>query len=73
MANAKVSFMEVTSEQLSSLPITDGMITFDTNTRKLYKDTATERLPISTGTQIVASVTEPIGLTTSDIWVVLED
>ena len=73
MADAKVSFMEVTSEQLNSLPITEGMITFSIDERKLYKDTATERLPVKTGTQMIASITEPEGLSTSDIWVVLED
>jgi len=43
----KVQFAETTSAKLSSLPVVEGRFTFVTDTKLLYRDTATEHICVS--------------------------
>ena len=71
---------KITSEQLDSLPITEGQLIFLTDTAQIFLDTSsTTRTEIcaaetsSGGTTVTVSTTEPSDLSTGDIWMVLEE
>lgn len=48
-------FLEVTSDQLESLPLQDGRFVYTTDTKLLYRETSTERVLLS-GTDMFISV-----------------
>ena len=50
-----VSFLEVTSDQLESLPLKDGRFIYTTDTKLLYRESPTERVLLS-GTDMFISV-----------------
>lgn len=47
-----VKFIEATSTELDNTPLDDGTFFFTTDTKKLYRDTNSERVLISGGVNI---------------------
>lgn len=55
MKTKKVKFIEVTSDQLKTVPLSDGTFFYTTDTDLFYRDTSTKRVLIS-GDKVSASV-----------------
>lgn len=71
MANSNVKFVETSSSKLSSLPITEGMLIYTTDTFQLYRDDATERHLLTKGNNVKISPSEPKDFSVGDIWIIL--
>lgn len=68
-----VSFIETTSDKLSSLAYQDGRFVFTTDTRRLYRDTSDDRALISAEPVTFSIEDEDVLVGSSNVSVTYED